>query len=380
MSKAHGKPVGPVRLLGGGYLRNMAESQVPFPYLPAQLQAIRASISEPRFATYLAKGGNHEEYAMALYLYNARVAKAFLYPLNVAEVTLRNAVDGILVARFGASWHQDATFRDQTLTGNGLATLDKAIQRAGAGAARDQIVATLTFDFWSNLFRPEYGGLWRTTVNIAFPHLQHGESRQEIQNLVKPINVFRNRVAHHEPVLDLNVTDIHAKIVRLIELRCAETATWMKHHSTLSTVVRTRPRRDGTNTNTLAAKLDPGFVPVRPETGLSELAELLDEKHQAIICLDDDGRPIAALTVVDAIRFITECAKRLGGMIDLNDHTVSDLVKVANLADRWTQMDDATPLALAVKELQKPRIQILVGIEAASGKATGAILRAHRRY
>ncbi|MCM2435970.1 CBS domain-containing protein [Agrobacterium rosae] len=380
MSKAHGKPVGPVRLLWSGYLRNMAESQVPFPYLPAQLQAIRASISEPRFATYLAKGGNHEEYAMALYLYNARVAKAFLYPLNVAEVTLRNAVDGILVARFGASWHQDATFRDQTLTGNGLATLDKAIQRAGAGAARDQIVATLTFDFWSNLFRPEYGGLWRTTVNIAFPHLQHGESRQEIQNLVKPINVFRNRVAHHEPVLDLNVTDIHAKIVRLIELRCAETATWMKHHSTLSTVVRTRPRRDGTNANTLAAKLDPGFVPVKPETDLGELAELLDEKHQAIICLDDDGRPIAALTVVDAIRFITECAKRLGGMIDLNDHTVSDLVKVANLADRWTQMDDATPLALAVKELQKPRIQILVGIEAASGKATGAILRAHRRY
>ena len=83
----------------------MAESQVPFPYLPAQMQAIRASISEPRFATYLAKGGNHDEYAMALYLYNARVAKAFLYPLNVAEVTLRNAVDGILVGRFGVSWH-----------------------------------------------------------------------------------------------------------------------------------------------------------------------------------------------------------------------------------------------------------------------------------
>lgn len=358
----------------------MAESQVPFPYLPAQLQAIRASISEPRFATYLAKGGNHEEYAMALYLYNARVAKAFLFPLNVAEVTLRNAVDGILVGRFGASWHQDASFRNQTLTADGLATLDKAMQRAGANAPRDQVVATLTFDFWSNLFRSEYGALWRTSVNIAFPHLKHGETRQEIQKLVRPINVFRNRVAHHEPVLDLNVTDIHAKIVRLIELRCTETASWMKHHSTLSTVVRTRPRRDGTNANTLAAKLDPGFVPVKPETGLGELAELLDEKHPVIICLDDKGRPIAALTVVDAIRFISESAKGLGGMIDLKEHTVSDLLKTANLADRWTQMDDATPLALAVKELQKPRIQILVGIEAASGKATGAILRAHRRY
>src|SRR5690606_39563904 len=70
-----------------------SESQVPYPYTVEQLQAIRASISEPRFATYLKKGGNHQEYALALYLYNARVAKAFLYPLNVAEVTLRNAVD-----------------------------------------------------------------------------------------------------------------------------------------------------------------------------------------------------------------------------------------------------------------------------------------------
>jgi hypothetical protein len=108
----------------------MAESQVPYPYQQAQLQAIRVSISEPRFATYLAKGGNHEAYAMALYLYNARVAKAFLYPLNVAEVTLRNAVDGILVGRHGQNWHQDPGFRNQTLMPDGLSTLDKAIQRA----------------------------------------------------------------------------------------------------------------------------------------------------------------------------------------------------------------------------------------------------------
>lgn len=358
----------------------MAESQVPFPYLPAQLQAIRASISEPRFATYLSKGGNHEQYAMALYLYNARVAKSFLYPLNVAEVTLRNAVDGILIAKFGANWHQDVDFRDQTLTVDGLATLNKAIQRSGPNATHDQIVATLTFDFWSNLFRPEYGALWRTSVNIAFPQLKHGETRQEIQNLVRPINTFRNRVAHHEPILDLNVTDIYAKIVRLIELRCVETAAWMKHHSTISGVVRSRPHRDGTAANTLASKLDSAFVPVKPETALSELLEILDARHQAIVCLDEGGRPVLAFTAVDAVRFISQCAKDVGGLIALGDHTVSDILLLPDLSEKWTQMDDTTPLTQAVKELQKPRIQILVGIEAGSGRATGAILRAHRRY
>lgn len=358
----------------------MAESQVPYPYLPAQRQAIRASISQPRFGTYLAKGGNHEEYAMALYLYNARVAKSFLYPLHVAEVTLRNAVDGILVGKFTTDWPHDQTFRTQTLTADGLATLDKAIQRAGANATRDQVVATLTFDFWSNLFRPEYGSLWRTEVNIAFPHLKHGETRQEIQNLVKPINVFRNRVAHHEPVLDMNVTDIYAKIVRLIELRCAETAKWMKHHSTFSSVVRTRPRPGGAASVKLAAKLDPAFVPVTSETGLGELAALLGEKQQAIVCLDDGGRPMAAFTAVDAIRFIAQSSQDAGGLVDLTEHSVAALIGAPGLAERWTQMDQDTPFALAVTELQKPRIQILVGIEGASGKATGVILRAHRRY
>nr|WP_245295134.1 Abi family protein [Pseudaminobacter manganicus] len=326
------------------------------------------------------KGGNHEAYALALYLYNARVAKAFLYPLNVAEVTLRNAVDQILVATFQDNWHQTATFRDQTLTPAGLATLDKAIQRAGQNAPRDQVVATLTFDFWSNLFRPEYGGLWRTHVNRAFPYLQHGEGRHEIQILVKAINTFRNRVAHHEPVLDLNINDIYAKIIQLTELRCPETAAWMKHHSTVGSIVRTRPRRDGTMANSLATKLDKSFVSTSIDTTLLELIEKADERHQAIVCLKANGSPIAAFTSIDVTRFIAARAKELDGMIALPDHKVSDLLADFDLTNRWAAMDDSTPLGIAVKELQKPRIQILVGVNGASGKVTGAIIRAHRRY
>ncbi|PRD40557.1 hypothetical protein C5748_26340 [Phyllobacterium phragmitis] len=358
----------------------MAESQVPYPYTQPQLQAIRASISEPRFATYLSKGGNHEAYALALYLYNARLAKAFLYPLNVVEVTLRNAVDEVLVATFQQNWHQTEAFRSDTLTVEGLATLNKAIQRAGPNASRDQVIATLTFDFWSNLFRSDYGSLWRTNVNRAFPHLRHGESRQDIQNLVKAINAFRNRVAHHEPVLDMNITDIHGKIIRLTELRCVETAAWMRHYSTVGAVVRTRPRRDGTMANSLSTKLDKNYVSAMPDTQLSDLVGAIDEKHAAIICMDQNGRPMAAFTSLDVTRYISARAKELDGLIALTEHTVADLINNIAIDERWVTMDEAEPVSLAVKELQKPRIQVLVGIERESGKATGAIVRAHRRY
>lgn len=357
----------------------MAESQVPYPYQPPQLQAIRASISQPRFATYLAKGGGHEQYAMALYLYNARVAKAFLYPLNVAEVTLRNAVDAILVATFGQKWHEEKSFRDRTLSPEGLATLNKAIQRAGNGAHRSQIVATLTFDFWSNLFRPAYGDLWRTRVNIAFPNLRHGEGRKDIQNLVKPINAFRNRVAHHEPILDANVTDTYAKIVELTEKRCAETAAWMKYHSTVAAVVRTRPKLAGQIGMPLANKLDPAFLSVTPHTPLSDIFDNFDERHPAIVCVDAAGRPTAAFTLSDVTRYLSQQGKAADGLVALKEHSVANLIAHSNVNGRWSQMGSDEAFGLAIRELQRPLVQVLVGLDS-SGKATGAILRAHRRY
>lgn len=358
----------------------MGESQVPYPYEPARLKAIRASISEPRFATYLEKGGNHEEYALELYLYNSRLAKAFLFPLSVAEITLRNAIDELLVRKFEENWHKAVSFRDETLTPEGLLALDRAIDRAGENAPRSQVVAELTFDFWSNLFRPEYGDLWRTTVNIAFPNLVHGESRRTIQKLVKPINRLRNRVAHHEPILDMNVNDLYAKIFKLIELRCAETAGWMKHHCTLNTVTRNRPKPDGSTSQNLASKLDKKFMTVKSDTILTEILYNVDENHPAIICFDENGSVAAAFTIMEVTHYLAACSKELDGLVALNEHRVSDMLDNIDFAGRWSILDDNVPLAVAIEELKRPSVRVLVGRNANNGKPSGAVVRAHRRY
>ncbi|WP_323009909.1 hypothetical protein [Paracoccus sp. (in: a-proteobacteria)] len=126
----------------------MAESQVPYAYDPQSVDALKASLSPQRFETYLAKAGGDEHYAFALYLYNARLAKSLLFPLSVTEVTLRNAVNSVLVASHGESWHQDATLRNQVLTAQSLDALDRAFIRAKSNA-RGKVIAELTFDFWS---------------------------------------------------------------------------------------------------------------------------------------------------------------------------------------------------------------------------------------
>jgi hypothetical protein len=68
------------------------------------------------------------------------------------------------------------------------------------------------------------------------------------------------------------------------------------------------------------------------------------------------------------------------GLVALQDHCVGDLIHRKNFSSQWIALDHQAPFGLAVKELLKPRVQIVVGIEPATGKAVGALLKAHRRY
>lgn len=365
----------------------MAESQVPYPYAAGDLDAIKASLSQPRFATYVQKAAGDEEFAVALYLYNARLSKAFLYPLSVVEITLRNAIDAQLVKRFGVDWPYDVNLRENTLTEKSLATLETAIGRARdklrlnafVDPPKDQVVATLTFDFWSNLLRPDYGDFWRTDLNVVFPYIARGETRHDVQQLARDINAFRNRVAHHEPVLDLNITATYAQMLRLVGLRCPIIQGWLRYYATIDAVVRTRPRHDGVINLSLASRQDPSFIAILGPEPVADVLGRVSHKMPVILQLDAAGAPLAALTASDLAQGLARRAAEQGGLVELQT-PVDKLVDLPGLADTWTSLDDQTALALAIKTLQKPRIQILVGTDAGSGQATGTIQRAHRRY
>lgn len=356
----------------------MGESQVPYPYDAAAIAALKASLSEPRFATYLKKANGNEAFAFALYLYNARLAKSFLFPLSVAEVVTRNAVDGVFVQMFGVAWHQNAEFQNTILTPESLAALQKAMRRAGS-KERGKVIAELTFDFWSNLFRNDYANLWRTKANIAFPGLTHREGRRDIQLLVREINRLRNRVAHHEPILDMNVPDLHAKIIKLVELRCKGTARWMRHHSTVSSVMRSRPNLTGSAPVLLASIADPRFAIVERTTKLVSLAQEESQLCAAFVCTEGD-RVIGAMTYQQLALYLTSKASELEGMIDLRDHTISDILQSPAVADGFRIMSAATSVFDAVAILKAPKTRVVVAIDPENGRPVGVVLRAHRRY
>lgn len=218
----------------------MSESQVPWHWDAHGRAALRNAISEPRFSTYLLKAGGEIDYAFALYLYNMRLAEAFLMPLNIIEVTLRNAIDGMFVRRFGHDWPMDDSFRDKVLDIKGRPSLERG--RIWAGGSRNQFVARISFEFWVNLFRSDYGWIWRVELNRVFPFLQKGIGRGDIFDAFLRINRFRNRVAHHEPIFYYDINSVYAEMGSLIDGISPHAGDWMRRHSTIPNVVRMKPK------------------------------------------------------------------------------------------------------------------------------------------
>ena len=359
----------------------MAESQEPFNYTPEAKSKIRAALSEPRFRTYLLAGGYDENYAIALYLYNARLSKAFLFPLHVVEVTLRNAIDEMLCSLYGDAWTSNPAFY-HVLSAESYGSLEKAKERARS-PLRSQIVATLTFDFWSNLFRPEYDRpLWQVNLHTTLPNCPAHFTRPDVQSRVRDINQFRNRIAHHEPILDADITATHALIVSVVGMRCATVANWLKQHSTVSKTVRTRPRRGGGSGEALIDRCDTRFQSVSGADSLALVLSNYAGSAPAIIALDINGVPAAAMTTADIMLFAQAKASEVAGMIDFNEHTVDDVIASQGLAASSVLLDSKVPMSTVTDQLRKKEIRVVVATENVSGTlvARGAILRAHRRY
>lgn len=74
-----------------------------------QLNQIFQTLSFERMQTYENKTKTREQ-AVELYLWNAQISGAFLFPLHICEVTIRNAIAEILYTQYGSNWVNNHVF------------------------------------------------------------------------------------------------------------------------------------------------------------------------------------------------------------------------------------------------------------------------------
>ena len=150
-----------------------------------------------RLTRYLSATGNDVSRALELYEYNVQLSEVLYGLLHGLEVTVRNAEHHALTASYGTpTWYEIAPlstyWQDQLVA---------AKVKPGAAGKPGKVVAELTFGFWVDLLKSQnHMSLWvGRGLHKAFPNARR--HRRLIHERLKSIQLLRNRISHHEPVL-----------------------------------------------------------------------------------------------------------------------------------------------------------------------------------
>lgn len=258
----------------------------PVAETPAQAQARRTAaldqaISTPRYGSYLHAAGQDKVLARKLYVWDRDLSTAILADLAIVEVALRNALHTVLTNAHGPEWYQNIDLDDRSL---------KQVERAwgylrnpvqGHPLTPGRLIAQCTFGMWVNLLdaggyagrdprrvHADYEQLWRSTLRSAFPG-GRVEARKDpdtnarftrtwVHSIAKTVNVLRNRVAHHEPLLNgfplpgqrsgqqqpsrltaAEGVEAYMKLTRMIDRNLAE---WIVDNTKVTALLAARPQ------------------------------------------------------------------------------------------------------------------------------------------
>lgn len=322
----------------------MAESQEFFDYDQDVLDALTTGFSAVRLRDYLAECWDDEEQAIRLYLWNARLSKAFLFPLQICEIFLRNAMDAAFSARWGRGWVMVPPFSLNTFSTDShqrtLARLQRNAANNGLPApSEDDVVAALTFDFWSNLYRIDYDqALWNDPALLPaiFPNLPPGADRRHVQLLMASINTLRNRIAHHEPIH--NRQDHGARlseILTLIGYLAPVAREWTRQHCTVMTVVKSPPSAHSQIPGRPLAQsnLRPPRVFASDARLLDALSAIADSRPPVVLIAPAEGQVgYTAVTAQAVAAYSARTAADTSGLIDFGEHSLADIAAHSPLA------------------------------------------------
>ena len=207
-----------------------------YTYDSNKISGLEASLSSARLSTYIQKSGDgSKESALQLYLWNAEISAKFHFPLQIAEITLRNALHLEMTSAYGVSWPSEPSLPFHNSEKIKISKAESDIRNRRQTITPDRIVAGLTFGFWTTLIGSGRKGhyhsnLWIPTLNKAFKKASI-KKRKTIHSKYDELRKLRNRIAHHEPIFAQNLENKYRTALEIIAWHCPITADWVEHHS-----------------------------------------------------------------------------------------------------------------------------------------------------
>lgn len=264
-----------------------------------QHASLQRGISHPRFQTFLVAAGHKPDLARELYVWNRDVSVAILADVAIVEVALRNAMHDAAVSAWGSHWYGDSTVPLDDRSSRQLAGAWSNLHESVKGRAQDadvpgRVIAQCMFGFWTNLLdaggyigkqprrtSSDYEILWHSAFKNAFPGGRLEAKRQRdglianvpdgpnkpdevlrlrqdvaftrkwVHRICKNVNELRNRVAHHEPIINgfplqgqqqrMTAGDGHEQIRILTRMLDRPLAAWLDANSQVQALLIQRP-------------------------------------------------------------------------------------------------------------------------------------------
>lgn len=227
-----------------------------------------------RLAPYQQRCGNSDHELLVLYMWNNHLSAAFQEALATTEVILRCALDKALrswnVAQPApqgltaptSDWLEhpapplativNSRYRRELMAQATTARAKRAANhpRRHAAISHDDLIANTTFGLWKQLLPHRRGNasniavtgaLWAQAVSAAFPNLRQDPNGYATSNRVRHLHALRNRVAHMENLLDVDIEARHRDIVQLLTAIDADLYQWAKASSRVLTIATMRP-------------------------------------------------------------------------------------------------------------------------------------------
>ena len=198
--------------------------------------SLEKTLSRSRLEKYLASCNDDLAKALTRYERNTRLSEAFYTPLQCVEICLRNTIHHRMGEAYGSDWMTNGAAPLMEGSANMVANAVKELQKSTGWPSNDAIVSELKFAFWVGMLGHGYDAtLWRTVLFDGFS-VGGRRRRRTIHARFNAIRRFRNRVAHHEPIIEKDLEMVHYEIIEAISWMCVDTSAWAKHVSRFPTV------------------------------------------------------------------------------------------------------------------------------------------------
>jgi hypothetical protein len=219
---------------------------------PADAAAIAACLSTTRLSTYAtactpAANEDHTVAALRLYRWNTEISAAFMVPIHLCEVAIRNAAADALAALYGPRWPWSPGFA-QALPNpsQSYSPVRDLAQVAASQPTTGKVIPELKFVFWEKLFTNRHNQrLWTPHLHNTLPNIDTtkpiNQATGDIRAKLGDVRLLRNRIAHHEPIFNRQHADELLTMRTLVGYRSSEMQLWLDAVETVTALIAVKP-------------------------------------------------------------------------------------------------------------------------------------------